>query len=96
MRQFKDFGIETLRPGFVGDKIKIERILNREIIIHEFRIEESKYNGKCLYLQIGIGEVKYVVFSGSRFLIEMIQKVPISEFPFKSTIIKTNDHFEFS
>lgn len=99
MKQFKDFGIKPTLQSLTGDKIKIDRILNREIEVYDFRIEDSKFgNGssKCLYLQIGIGETKHVVFTGSTVLIQLIEQVPKSEFPFKTTIIKENDRFEFS
>lgn len=98
MKKFKDFGIKTPLQSFVGDKIKIDRIINREITVYDFRVEDSKYgsNRKCLYLQIGIGDLKYVVFTGSTVLIETIQQVPKTEFPFATTIVKDNERFEFS
>jgi hypothetical protein len=98
MKQFKDFGITADVKAFVGDKIKIERILNREIIVHEFKIEISKFqekgNGKCLYLQIEINEIMYVIFTGSGVLMNMLERTPRDSFPFTATIIKQNDHFE--
>lgn len=99
MGQFKDLGIMPEVKSFVGDKIKIERILNREIVVHAFKIENSKFekgNGKCLHLQIEFSGEKKVVFTGSAVLMNMIGKVPESEFPFSTTIVKTNDHFEFT
>jgi hypothetical protein len=100
MRQFKEMGITAERKSFVGDKIKLERLLNREIIIHDFEIKESKIKdkgtGKCLYLQIEIKNEKHVVFSGSAYLMDMITQVPDNGFPFETTIVKINDHFEFT
>ena len=100
MKNFKDFGIQPARPGLTGDKIKMHKILNREIIIYDFRIVDSKFkdkgNGKCLYLQIGIGDTKNVVFTGSAFLMEAIEQVPKTEFPFKTTIVKENDRLDFT
>ncbi len=99
MKQFKDLGVTTIVQSFIGDKIKIERILNREITVYDYKIEDSKFNkgnGKCLYMQIGIGEIKYVVFSGSTVLMGTIQKITKEDFPFQTTIIKSNDHFEFT
>jgi len=99
MKQFKDFGIKAEVHNFTGDKIKMSKILNREISVLDYRIEDSKYgnnNSKCLYMQIEIGVTKHVVFTGSTILIQMIQKIPKGEFPFKTTIIKEDDRFEFS
>jgi hypothetical protein len=99
MKQFKDFGIKPEVKSFTGDKIKVERILNREVVVHDYRIEDSKYqgkgNGKCLYLQISIGETKHVVFSGSVTLMQMIERVPKADFPFQTTIVKENERLEF-
>lgn len=99
MKQFKDLGIKTELHSFTGDKIKIERILNRKIVVHEFKIENSKFAGgstKCLHLQISIGDVKHVVFTGSTVLMDMIQKVDKADFPFETMIVKENERFEFT
>ncbi len=101
MKQFKDWGITAARKSFVGDKVKLERVVNREIIVHEFKIEPSKVfsekgNGKCLYMQIELKDEKHVVFTSSMYLQDMISKVPEDGFPFTTTIVKVNDHFEFS
>lgn len=84
----------------VGDKIKIAKVLNREITVHDFRLEDSKFDknksGKCLHLQISITGEKHVVFTGSDVLIDLIQQVPKSEFPFTTIIVKEGEHFEFT
>lgn len=93
-------GITAKVKGFVGDKIKIDRILNKEIIVHGFEIKDSKFegrgNGKCLYLQIEWKEEKHVVFTSSIYLMDMIGKVAPEDFPFTTTIVKTNEHLEFT
>lgn len=100
MKRFKDFGIKLSTKVFVGDKIKVKRILNVEIVVHDFKIVDSKYtdsgNDKCLYLQITMGETKHVVFTGSIYLMEEIQLVPAEEFPFTTTIVEDNDRYQFS
>ena len=99
MNNFKDFGIQSQSKGFEGDKIKIDRILNKNIIVEEYKIENSKFekgNGKCLYIQISIDGVRRVLFTGSINLMEMIEQVPKNKFPFTTAIIKENDRFEFT
>jgi len=99
MKQFKDFGIKPLTKGLTGDKIKIERILNREITIHDYRVVDSKFEKgckKCLHLQIEIGDTKHVVFTGSSILMETIQQISKDQMPFRTTIIRENERFEFS
>ena len=86
--------------SFEGEKIKIDRILNKQITVLDFKIEDSKYkekgNGKCLYIQIENDGSKRVLFSGSSYLMDMIQKVPKEGFPFITTIVKNNEHLEFT
>ena len=96
MKSFKDFGIKTEDKGFVGDKIKINKILNREIAVLAYKIGDSKYNGKCLHLQIQLGDTKHVVFTGSKNLMESIVMVSKDDFPFKTTIVEENERFEFT
>jgi hypothetical protein len=92
MHSFRELNIQPTAKGFEGEKIKMDRVLNKEIIVEQHKIEKSKYeekgNGKCLYLQVVIEGKKRVVFTGSANLMDMIQKVPGDKFPFKTVIEK--------
>lgn len=100
MKNFKDFGIKPEIASMTGEKIKISKILNREIVVHDFRIEESKFKKEnapsCLHMQISLDDVKHVVFTGSQVLANLIVRIPKDYFPFKTTIIKENERYEFS
>lgn len=103
MNRFSQFNIKAPAKGFEGGKIKMSRILNREIVVHDFKIEESKVpafrekgSGKCLHLQISFDNEMHVVFTSSGGLIETIQQVPGNQFPFTTTIIEENDRFKFT
>lgn len=96
MNKFSDFGIKVALPAFTGDKVKIDRVLNREIIVHDFKIEISKFKGNCLYLQIEFNNVRHVLFTGSKALMDAIEQVDKSGFPFTTTIVKENERLEFS
>jgi hypothetical protein len=103
MYQFSQFNIKAPSKGFEGDKIKMERVLNREILVHEYKIEKSKVKSyqdrgseRCLYMQISINDVKHVLFTGSTCLIEQIEQVPKSNFPFVTTIVKDNQRLMFT
>jgi hypothetical protein len=100
MKDFKDFGIEPTQLNFTGDKIKLQRILNKEIIVLDFKIEPSKFtekgNGKCLYIQIEIGDTKHILFTGSANLMNMIELVPKDNFPFKTTLQKDDMLLKFT
>jgi hypothetical protein len=98
MNNFKQFNIQPSSKSFEGDKIKMYNILNRPITVHDFKIEDSKHkqNEKCLYLSISIDNVKRIVFTGSKNLMDMIQQVPATGFPFETTIIKENERYQFT
>lgn len=97
MHKFSDFNIKTEQKAFAGDKIKIVKILNKKIAVLGFKIENSKVNnGQCLYLQIEVGDKKHLVFTGSKMLIESIQKVPKDGFPFETTIVEENEMYQFT
>ena len=100
-KKFSDFNIDTASKAFVGTKLEVDSILNTTIKVHKFKIGPSKFekqkgNGKCLDLQISIGETKHVVFTGSGVLMEQIQQVPEDGFPFETKIIKENKRLQFS
>lgn len=87
--------------SFEGRKMSIEDLFNIPIIINAFKIEESKFTGKNksnnrLQLSIEIKDEKYITFTGSDTLIEMIKKVPEDEFPFETVIKKKEKRFEFT
>lgn len=99
MHSFKDFGIKTQDKGFEGEKIRIDRILNKLIVIEKYKIEDSKFgkeNDKCLHIQILVDNSKRVLFTGSGNLMEMIKQVPTDKFPFSTTIVKENERLEFT
>lgn len=98
MKSFKDFGIKPSTTNLVGDKIDVDKILNRPIVVTDFRVEDSKYKPgtKCLWLQFELGNEKKVLFVGAKFLIEMIDQIPKSEFPFACTIVRENKRLEFT
>ena len=100
MRQFKELGIAPPVQGFSGDKIKISKILNKNIVVHAFRIVNSRFeqkgNGKCLHIAIEFGGSRHVVFTGSVTLQEMLNKVPPNDFPFETVITQENERFEFT
>lgn len=99
MKKFSDLGIKANPKNFTGEKIKISKILNKEIIVHDFKIVDSKFegkSGKCLHLQIEFNNEKHIVFSGSTILMEMIQQIDKENFPLSTTIIKDNEYLEFT
>jgi len=69
-------------------------------VVTAFKVEDSKFekkgSGKCLTLQIEYNNNKHIIFTGSIGLIQQIEKVPPNGFPFKATIVKENEMFQFT
>lgn len=91
-------GITVSSINFTGDKIKLDRILNREITVHDYKIEDStaKPGTKYVNLQIEVNGQMHVCFTSGRRLMEMIQQVKRTDLPFKTIIIKENESPIFS
>lgn len=99
MKKFSQFGIKVVNRPFSGDKIKIDKVINREVTVEAYKIEKSKFdngNGNRLCLQIKRNEEQYIIFTGSGNLMQQIQQVPEDGFPFETTIIKENEMFLFT
>jgi hypothetical protein len=98
MINFKDLGIKPAEKPLSGEKVKPNKILNLDIIVHDFRIEDSKfYKGtKCLCLGFELNGIRNVVFMQGNILVQTIQQIPIDKFPFTTKIIKENGRYEFS
>ena len=99
MKSFKDLNVQT-SGRMIGDKIKINKVLNREVVVHNAKIEPSKFSknksGKCLYLQIELEGERHVVFTGSDVLIEAIVQIKNDDYPFVTTIVKSGEYFQFT
>jgi len=96
MKDFGEFDIDV-KKSFIGDKIYIENILDKPVVIEFYDIRPSKKagSGDCLYMQIKLDGIDHVVFSSSTFLMEPLRKLTNADFPFKAKIVKVNRHFEF-
>ena len=101
MNNFSQFNIAITHKNFEGDKIKMSKVLNREIVVHAFKIEDSKIfkdrgTGKCLHLQISFDNTKHIIFTSANGLIEVIQKIPENGFPFTTIIKEENERYLFT
>ncbi|CAB4126421.1 RT_Bac_retron_I domain containing protein [uncultured Caudovirales phage] len=94
---FKDIALpEVPSRQFTGDKISVNQIINREIEVHAYKIEPSKFDGMRLTMQIMVGGNKRVVFTGAKKLQEDLERIDKACFPFKTTIISNDRQLEFS
>ena len=101
--QFSELGLKP-SPSvkkFVGDKIKMEKILGKQISVLSYEIQPSKAfpekgDGNYIKMQIEFNGEKRLVFTSGTVLMDLIKKVPEDAFPFTTTIVKNEDHFEFT
>lgn len=95
MLNFADFADE--KP-LAGEKLRIKDILGKEIIIKAFRITASKYpndTGDCLMLQYELDGEEHVTFTGSKVLMNQVQKYQ-EHIPFKTKLIKPDRYITMS
>lgn len=98
--RFCDFAEE---PGTLeGSKLRLDDILNHEILIIGHRITKSKFDknasGKCLTLQFHFSEHPHelhVIFTGSDVLIAQLEKYS-GHIPFTTVVRKKNRHYELT
>ena len=97
LKQFSDFAQEA-KP-MDGLKLKIDNVINQEILIIGCKIKDSKFSktntSKCLTLQFVLQEKRYVLFTGSSILIEQMEKYQ-NEIPFLATIKKIDRYYTLS
>lgn len=97
MKQFNELGIQDEKKGLVGDKIKVERILDKKITVIDFDIVDSKFEGMRLQMQIEYNGDKRVIFTSAKRLISTMEKVDKAHLPFSTTIRKQDDDtFKFT
>lgn len=100
MNKFSSFSINPCEGKFMGDKIKIKKVFDKDIIVLDFLIENSKYTDKgeekCLKLQIEMNGQKHVLWTGSRVLMEMIQQVDRRSLPFQTVIKEEGETYQFT
>lgn len=98
MKKFSQFNIKPNVISFTGEKIKMARVLNTPITVLDYKIGESKAvaGTKLLTLHIEKNGTKHVIFTGSKVLLDLIERISKSNFPFETTIVKENEYYEFT
>lgn len=93
MNDFKDLGVESTPSNLIGDKIKVTKVLDKPIEVHNYIIGPSKkFEGEeYLSLQVKFNDEMHVIFSRSKGLMDLLRKIPKDKIPFTATIIK-DDH----
>ena len=97
-KRFGDLGIIVEANTLTGEKIKIAKVIDKEIIIKDFKVAESKYEKTthCLTIQIEMHGENKVIFTGSMMLRKQLEQVKREDFPFIAIIKNINDTYQFS
>ena len=99
MKRFDEFAKEEARLD--GLKVKLDDLLQKEIVINAFRIQDSKFNenksGKYATVQFKLSDASdcQVFFTGSDVIIEQLEKYK-DLLPFLCTIKKINRYYTLS
>lgn len=100
LKSFKSLNVPLPSIGFEGTKIDMQDLIDRDIILHDFKIEDSKFpkpgKEKCLHLQVAIGEIKYVSFTPTIRLIRQAENMNKKSLPVTTKIIRAGKSLEFS
>lgn len=93
--KFEDFADET--TPFEGDKIKIDDLLNKEILILGFKKRDSKQKKNTSYvtIQFKLDDEEHILFTGSQVISDQLHKYEES-IPFYATIKKIDRYYTFS
>ena len=95
MKRFSDFAKAS--TAMVGDKIKIDKVLGKEIEVIGYKIGDSKQKlgTKVLTLQFKLDGEERILFTGSSVLMEQAEKYG-DEMPFLTKIEKVNKFYTFT
>lgn len=97
MKRFSDFAKDNLPLD--GSKLKIDEVLNRELIVIGYKINDSRYSKsnapKCLKLHFELDGQRHILFTGSSILCEQIELYK-DEIPFITTIKKIDKYYSFA
>ena len=93
--RFRDFADQSEGP-LEGEKKKIAEILNKEMLITNFKIKKSKIkDGNYATIQFENGGKKYVIFTASGPLMEQLERYK-DKMPYYATIIQKFNYFTMS
>jgi len=102
MNRFADFADTTASPILDGKKISLDEVLEKEIIVLNYRIKNTKFtdakNPDCLTVQFSFidrPDDRRVFFTGSSVLMRQLEQYK-SKIPFTSVIKRVGKYFTFS
>lgn len=98
IHSFSQFAQDDEQP-LDGEKVKLDHLLNKEIIVCKFKIRKSKYDKSpnCATVQFyePTNKVKRIFFTGSNVLVDLLDKYK-DKVPFKTVIKKIDRYYTFT
>ena len=92
-KKFSDLGIIIDTSTFIGDKIAIKNIINKNILLKSYKISKSKFEDKiCLTIQINVDNQDRIIFTSSKNLMIQIEKIKKEDFPVETKIEMLNNN----
>ena len=96
MERFCDFVADEEKP-FSGDKVRLNDLVNKELIIIRYKIKPSKYKDKsdrCAIVQFKYndGDAEKVFFTGSSVIIGQLEKYS-ERLPFVAVIRRIDRYY---
>ena len=100
MKAFSDFGI-TINRRFEGERLRIEKLEGDNIVVTDFKIEDSKYKPKegekadnekalVLYFQVEYRNELRLVWGNYKFLTQQFSKMTLDMCPFTAKLVNEN------
>ena len=101
MLDFKDLNVKAPERNFTGTKIPMRKVIYKQIIVHDFKIEPSRYpeksaDGNRLCLQFKMDDKMHIVFSGSGVLMETVKLIDKTKLPVRTTIKEEFGRLQFT
>jgi len=92
---FSDFAEDNSLNSW-GKKIKIDEVVGKQVMFFGYKVTPSvkKEGTDCLTLLLEVAGEKRVMFSGSSVLIKLCN-LYIDRFPFRGSVVKTNNYYRF-
>ncbi len=97
MTEYPKFGDFADVATFDGDKLPLGDILDKTILVLDYKIKDSKKRQGTKYVTINfkLDDKPYVVFTASQVLTDQLTKYK-DKIPFYTTIKKINNYYTFS
>lgn len=93
-QSFNEFAREDCQ--MVGEKKKLDCVLNKKILITNFRLNKSHYkDSNYLTIQYKLDGNTYITFTGSEVLAKQLEKYK-DKLPFYATVVKIGKYYSLS